>query len=369
MVAATGIAISQQPNTPTATLLVNGVNGPPFPIVTTIETNVPAMGLIQGNPNAPFAILQSATGMIQAGSGTFFGDKLDLPLTPPPIVVASGFRSPGFQTNHVGQASAFSTYPQSALGSNVAHQVVLLDTSSPFGFSLTAATGATIVQGALTIPLTLGDEGMFNVNMAPLQLPFYGINYTNVHVSANGYMTFGAALSDFTPSDVEFNNGLPRIAAFWTDLDQSGAPGATVSATIDTTSSPTAPGFLRVNFTNVPDWTSLNPHTFSMQIWANGVIQINHAASNPASIFDQITGIGPGGGINPQPEKDLSAFLAPNSYAGAANESHYQWFGLVLFHPFYTQSNDPYDLSGKNVNFVPIGSGGLPLSADRYLLY
>jgi hypothetical protein len=115
------------------------------------------------------------------------------------------------------------------------------------------------------------------------------------------------------------------------------------------------------------NWGLATSHTFSMQIWANGVVHIVQPVM--ATLYDTVTGIGPGLGNNPMPEKDLSALLAPNSYAGVINESFYQWFGIVTLHPYYTQSNDPYDLFGKTLTWIPNGIGGLPNSTFRYAMY
>jgi hypothetical protein len=211
------------------------------------------------------------------------------------------------------------------------------------------------------------DEGVWVLNLAPFQLPFYGTNYSQLYVSANGYITFGAVYSDFTPSDLDMTSGPPKLAGFWCDLDSGPQP---VVGTVDATATPTAPGYVRINFTNVPDFSGLGfQHTFSMQIWSTGVVQIVHSPTNPASIYDQITGISPGAGGPQVPEKDLSALLAPNSYVGAPFESVYQWFGNPFTNPYYTQSNDPYDLAGKVITAVPMGGGGLPQSTTQYLIF
>src|SRR5687768_17266750 len=123
LVLVAGLAAGQQPNSPTASLIINAVDGPPFPIVTTIETNALVSVLIQGLPNSPFAILDSPSGQLQPGAAMFFGDTLDLPLVPLPIIAMDGFQ-PGspFHTNANGVAGLLATAPPSTLGAMAACQ-------------------------------------------------------------------------------------------------------------------------------------------------------------------------------------------------------------------------------------------------------
>ena len=116
-IAAAVAAFGQQPNTPAASMIIGGANGPPFPIMTQIETSTPVSALLQGGANAPFAILQSATGQVQAGAASFFGDSFDLPAR------SSSHRArrtastrPGSTSNAIGQASLSATSPAGVRG-------------------------------------------------------------------------------------------------------------------------------------------------------------------------------------------------------------------------------------------------------------
>lgn len=360
--------LAQQPNTASASFVINGVDGPPFPITLTVQTNAPASGLFRGAANAPWALLRSPTGMLQPGAATFFGDSFDLPLSPPPWIEFDGFAP---NTPYHLDASGVGSVPgiSQIIGKLAAYQAVLADPTSPFGYSLTAASLAVLAQSWSQTNYTLGDESTTLVNLAPLVIPFYGVSYSSLQLCSNGYVTFGASGSDFTPTPTEFNAGPPRIAAFWCDLD---CPANAVTVTIDSASSPTAPGLVRVSYNNVVDYATTLTHTFSFQVHSNGLLQIIHPTSNGMSVYDSITGIGPGGGPNaPLPQKNLSALCAPvGSYVGAPNESFIEWYGIIAFNPYYGNSYDnPFDLTGRTLTYFPGSSGGVPQSTQSYLMY
>lgn len=53
---------------------------------------------------------------------------------------------------------------------------------------------------------------------------FFGVTYSSTYVSSNGYVTFGAGSSTFTPTGLGAGYaGLPIIAAFFADVDTQGA--------------------------------------------------------------------------------------------------------------------------------------------------
>ena len=57
-----GVALAQQPNNTNATQMINGQNGPPFPITgVAVPLGVPSLGLLQGLPNANFVTFVSHT--------------------------------------------------------------------------------------------------------------------------------------------------------------------------------------------------------------------------------------------------------------------------------------------------------------------
>ena len=224
----------------------------------------------------------------------------------------------------------------------------------------------------------MGDDTNGTINLGSFQVPYYGINYSTIYACSNGFLTFGVpdASADYTPTDVEINSGPPRIAGFWCDLV---CPASAVVATVANASSPTAPGFVRIDYNNVTDCGFAVAHTFAIQIYANGLVQIIHTGNQVASQFDQITGIGPGsaGGTQPQCNfvgppaiPSLGGPILPNGTLGNVNQAFFEWFGLPGVMPYYGNLYpNPYDLAGKTLTFFPMGTGGAPQSTQRYLVY
>ena len=344
-------AFGQQPNTAAASLLANGVDGPPFPIVATVERNNPATALIQGSSNAPFAIVQSATGQLQAGAATTSAGIFDLPLSPEPFVVIDGFQpSSPFHTNATGHASATASYPLPDVGSSFAYQSLLADPLSAYGYALTAAVSATVVHAATTQTLAWTTTTIIH---SPVSFSFYGSAYSDIAIDSRGWISFGpwGGVGGAAANVAAFNFGPPRIAAFWGGQNSGSSPTSAV-VTYDLSSTPTSPGFARLEYSTMP---FVGFHPVSITLYTNGVIQISHAQNTSGQFV--IVGITPGNNLSPA-AKDLSSILSPNSYLGAINESFYEFF-----------SNTGYDLGGKTLTFIPMGPGPLPQSTDRYLVY
>jgi hypothetical protein len=376
---------AQQPNTGgIASMTINSVDGPPYPIQTNVRTNTENVFQIQGLTNANFVIVRSATGAVQPGSATYFGDLCDLPISPALVTCIDGVANPAFATDLTGLFTFVVNCPPPGnpptgipLGHNAAYQAAIIDYFSPFGWSLTAATRVTVIQGPTIVNMntgigTYGDSGQATVSLSTygFSVPFYGNNHTILHVSGDGYMTFGGGqVPDFTPSSTEMNGGPPRIAGMWTDLDQLGS--AVVRYIVDASPPGGNPPFIQVEFINVGDAVVGSLHSMSWKIDNLGNVTIVHPPTQNAGVYDSIVGIGPGNNLNPQSvNKNLSTLLSPNSYNGAINESFYEWFGIVSLNPYYTLGTDnPFDLYARTLNFLPTGAGALPGSTNRYVLY
>lgn len=64
------------------------------------------------------------------------------------------------------------------------------------------------------------DDYTLNAVSLGFAINFGGTTYTDTYVSNNGFITFGAGSSDFSPVAFDANyTGLPTIAAFFTDID------------------------------------------------------------------------------------------------------------------------------------------------------
>jgi hypothetical protein len=376
-VIAVGIVQGQQPNSPQAGLLVNGANGPPFPVSAAVPAGSSATVQVTGTPNAPFALFGSATGLVSAGSGVFPGGIVDLPLTPPPGVVFDGFQNPSFNTGSSGSFTMFVSVPLPGvppagvpLGPVAALQAVVADATVPGGLRASAATQAIVTQVPVTVPLALGLNSTTTVNLAALgvTVPFYGVSYSAMNVDSNGYITFGAPIaSQATSSQYNFNPGPPKIAACWTNV----APNVAGAVNLTTGTTPTGVPFARVDWVGVPN-VALGPpptFTFAASIDATGFIKIDHTLMTAASAFETSVGITPGGGSNTPTFKNLAGIVGGGGYMGAVNESFHGYYGNLTMPYYLGLAPNPYNLFGLTLHFQPIGSGPLPGATNRYFLY
>jgi hypothetical protein len=358
-------APSQQPNGPLASMTIDGATGP-GPIATTVRTSTAAVFSLAGTPGAPLLIGQSATGVVSPGWITTGGGTVDLPLSPPPAIVADGFADPAFTLGTAGTLVFAVGVPAAGvppagipLGHQEAVQAAIADPTSPTGFRLTAATQVTVVQGPTVVNLNLGSDGAVSIDVGAhgFQIPYYGVAYNSLWVCVNGFITFGSPDTDFTASILEFNGSHPRVAPMWSDLEQVG-PGQVVRYTIDPAPPNAQPPFVRVEWINVQDFAVPLLHTFSAYLDAAGTCRISHSLTTSASLYDTIVGIGPGLGQNPQASKDLSAIKAAGGAFGGFKESFFELF------PGGTPSS--FDLFGLTLDFVPTGSGTPPASTASY---
>jgi hypothetical protein len=360
-------AFGQQPNTGTHSMTINGVDGAPFPILTTVKTSVIANFGFQTSSFQPYAVFQ---GNLAAGSAFFVGGFVDLSLSPMPVLVIDGWANPAFRTDLAGQGGFGVLVPNSGtppngvpIGLQLGLQAVCGDPfNSPYGMSLTAATRITVVQGPTVAYYNLGDEGSAPVSFTTVPIPFYGNTYTQAYLYGNGYITFGTSeSSNFTPTPSAFTGGLPRIAPFWGDLE---CPNNTVKSTLDANPGGGNFGYLKIEYINVHDWGLGVIHNFSVLMRADGYIEIIEAQNNNPSIYPLMVGMAPGGGLGgPQSPKNFFGILtaAPpnNVYVAATNESFYESFDVSII----------FDLPGFTMHFQPNAPGSGAATTAKYLLY
>lgn len=388
-------ASAQQANTFSAGMTIDGNNGPTYPMFITFRTNSQSAIVFNGFPNLPYAMFASPTGLVTAGATTYFGDIWDLPVPANPAAYVStavydGFRQPQyFSTDGGGTSTRLVNIPGSGtgpglipIGSNYAFQAVIVDPTSPFGLSLTAATQATATQGPITLMPTLtpnGDEGNATIQLSTYSIPsipFYGVSATYAHICSNGYVSLttssAAPAADFTATPGEFVSQPAKIAIFWTDLDKA---LGTLTVTLDA-NPPGLPGFIDIAYASFIDFGGNGfVHNFSCRADASGVVSMTHPISNNTSIYDVLVGIGPGGGAQPTGNpggnnlmKDLSVLNGTNA-VGLPNENFFEWFGLTSMPNYSGQPADrPYDLFGQVLTWFPIGPGALPQSTSTYIL-
>lgn len=95
---------------------------------------------------------------------------------------------------------------------------------SPYVSHLTGNGAIRHLPGFTANTLPPNDDGSSNQVNLPFTINFFNASFTSLFVNNNGNVTFGTALSEFTPTGLSGNNGgIPIIAPFWADVDTTGA--------------------------------------------------------------------------------------------------------------------------------------------------
>ena len=377
-VALAGLVSAQQPNSFNASMQVNGVAGPPYPITGVgLPRGLPQNVVITSlAPNAPF-ILFGAASLYPSGSSVLGGQLLDVDIDNGGFILLDGSINPTtFNTGPTGNFNNTVVLPASAaIGTQAAFQSLVADpTVSIYAATLTAATEVVVSQGLTIVPITFGGSEpgrpgtLFSFVPYGMTFPFYSNTYTSMFVNSDGHCTFGVNNSDFTPTPTEFRTGPPRIAPFWTDLDP-GVYGASVTVTVDQSGLTPFPT-VTVDWNEMAEWSNTGArHTFQLVLnMVTGDIQVNHSPFNVAMIYDQLMGIVPGGNIVPAggwPAQYNLSTLPGTPYFGAVNEAFWEWYGLVGMTYYSAGFHNPWDMVGTTTNWLAI-SPGVPNMAQYY---
>ena len=129
------------------------------------------------------------------------------------------------------------------------------------------------IDTSIGLGLSLGDDGTQAVPL-PFQFPFYGRNYGQVWINANGFLSFGTG---YTGSEYAQNHCLPSISspngaifALWDDLDPS--QGGQVRYALLGASQFVA------EWRDVPTKSNGQPNSFQVVLWPDGQVRITYAA-------------------------------------------------------------------------------------------
>lgn len=146
------------------------------------------------------------------------------------------------------------------------------------------------------LPLGLGDESSVNLSDFGFAIPFGGEEYTDIFVNSNGSITFGALPPglDFLPSTGAIEDGPPRAAPLWVDLD---ATGKQVLAKTDFETQ------LTITYIDVPEWPGIGSNSFSVTMYADGTVEYDYG---PVTATTGVIGTAIGDGA-PSTATDLSA--------------------------------------------------------------
>jgi len=141
------------------------------------------------------------------------------------------------------------------------------------------------------------DDGSVLFNLG-FSFPFFGTNYNALSINANGNVTFTGPSSLSTESAESLALGLPRIAAFWDDLDftRSGGLFAKIVGT------PVAK--VVITWNAVPEWGTTNSNTIQLTLSNDGAIKI---AYNGVSATDGLVGVSRGMGEVAVRQVDITA--------------------------------------------------------------
>jgi hypothetical protein len=247
------------------------------------------------------------------------------------------------------------------------------DNAPPATFAVTAGgaidTGKLVVNQAEpnagpNFPTNLGLEDDDSVEVAlPFTFTFYGIDYNSVHINANGNVTFGDGDSSFEFPVEDFLDGPPRVCGLCKDLlplhngDLGLLPVATptrhqvYTRTIPASGGDPAKFFiLWLRVPSINDFDGYHYNTLVIQLNSLNRVRIR---MRKVTAENALVGITPGEGAFDPGEKNFTN-AATSNIIGGVGESLYESFEEPG--SFDPDVNDPFDLSGRVVVFIPKGS-------------
>jgi len=337
---------AQQPNSPaTASLVLNGLDGPPYPInPVNFPRGTNQTVAIRGLPNSAFYVAGSnglrPAGALLAGYGLLDLDMVGF------FPVLDGITNPAFVLSGTGTYDI--TVPLSAttaLNLSRTFQGLVQDFTSPAGATLTAASRIVVVQGITVQNFTLGDDATQQFSLTPFgfTLPYYRGNYSSLFVNSNGSMSFENGDTNYIASSSTFISGPPEIAGFSSDLSPN--VGGTIRLTVDQT---TSVPFVKLEFINVAEFSTGAPHNFTItQYSIIGDIVVAVSGFNPTPLIPVVIGISPGYSRGTQGPKNMGSLGSAPGVFGGIDENFHEYF----------PAGGPFDLAGTTLTFYASGAG------------
>ncbi len=293
-----------QVNQPRSSLTLDGVVGTSsMAAVTTVSAGVATTVTLSSTLlNAPFDLVLAVSSLAVPGQGGFVtpgGQVVNVNLLDPTLFWGnSGTSTPRFLPFPGGFSAPLSA------GSPVTAslQQVVIDPTGADGFAL--SQGCQLQVTAAVSPVfpvgPTGDDDSVTVDLVgsgyDYSMPFYGTTYSQLHVSSNGRVLFGAPSSSFSPSVSAALSGNPFVG-LWTDLDPSLSGNITISS----------PGMsrVRIDWNGVPYWgeptapvtLGLEFDSASGEVTLDSLLQvpINPRNNSPYSGQNQFLGLSRGG--------------------------------------------------------------------------
>ncbi|WP_375463587.1 autotransporter outer membrane beta-barrel domain-containing protein [uncultured Methylobacterium sp.] len=111
--------------------------------------------------------------------------------------------------------------------------LLLCVSMTAFAGTIGAAAAQAVAPGFNATQLAANDDGSSGAVTLPFPVNFFGTSYSQLYVNNNGNVTFGSALSQFTPVGLgAAYRGVPIIAPFFADIDtRDAASGLTAYGT------------------------------------------------------------------------------------------------------------------------------------------
>ncbi len=154
-------------------------------------------------------------------------------------------------------------------------------TDKPASYSAAATTFAfdNISSTGTTVSFPTNDDDATQIPIG-FSFPMYGVAYTNVFVSTNGLLTFGAANTAQTNADLTSSPSQAAIAPFWDDLVVSGSSATKVVYQVLGTGAATKLVVLWNNVSFYNDSSKSGGVTFEAELGINGSIRFNYQTLN-----------------------------------------------------------------------------------------
>lgn len=373
---------AQQPNSLFASLNLDSSPGHevPAPVVATAFTDSVITTRIRAFPGEnPVVVLLSGTqtfgGALQFGALSVPGFALDLADVGAPgyadQVFADGFVNPNETsvTDVFGQLSLVGNVPSCPPGGGpcltiprfeFGVQAIVIDPTAPLNLRSTGAGLWRFTNGRTCINLSqLNNDGsVIYTFRAGFRFPFYGVSYTRLWVSENGYVSFTPASSGFpNPNVGEIISGAPRIMSFYTDLDVT---PPSFSPDVCVTESQDADGRRKVKIVHnrIQEFgLSTGPHGGEITLADSGEIAVYVGEYGGQPTINTAVGITPGFNRDPAPQPtpfgiDLSAAYGAGVALGVGRA------GFELYDHGPPSVTNPIDVIALGYdNMSPIGVG------------
>ncbi len=324
----------QQPNSLEAGMTFNGVDNGSYPIAVNLAIPTVMTLDVTGAPGEPFLIYAGHLDLPGEDYGAV--GRFDLHQGADLVLLVNGIApvTPADQNAVIPSSGHFIQFlPLNLEPLELGLQAVVADPTNPFGFKISAATRLRSTSAQVTpVNFSMDDESL-TVPLVTTTVAFAGQSWSQIEISSNGVVSFGAGVSAPQGSAAAFTQGAPKVALAWRDL----APTAGGAVTVFEDPG----GRVVVDYFNVPvlDGDPGNRLTGSIVFEPTGLVwlRVDEGAGGA-----QITGFASQPGAAPLPQVNLSTDLPSTT-----QDPVFECFG----------ASHPYDLVGETLWASPAPSG------------